>query len=85
MIYVSILRKNEDATKQIAINALNRTMGLKLELAGVLRYTHYSLMAYGYNPIPIVSWLKANALEGLVHAHNCVVALACKKISVTRF
>jgi len=26
-----------------------------MELAGVVRYTHYSLMVYGYNPIPIVS------------------------------
>lgn len=58
----------EDATKQIAIDALNRIM--ELELAGVVRYTHYSLMVYGYNRIPIVSWLKANAQEGLDHAHK---------------
>ena len=25
-------------------------------------------MVYGYNRIPIVSWLKSNAEEGLVHA-----------------
>ena len=58
----------EDATKQIAIDALNRIM--ELELAGVVRYTHYSLMVYGYNRIPIVSWLKGNAQEGLDHAHK---------------
>lgn len=58
----------EDATKQVAIDALNRIM--ELELAGVVRYTHYSLMVYGYNRIPIVSWLKANAQEGLDHAHK---------------
>ncbi|MEZ5978483.1 MAG: ferritin-like domain-containing protein [Planctomycetota bacterium] len=43
---------------------------LELELAGVVRYTHYSLMVYGYNRIPIVSWLKGNATEGLDHAHK---------------
>jgi len=53
---------------QTAIVALNRIM--ELELAGVVRYTHYSLMVYGYNRIPIVSWLKANASEGLAHAHK---------------
>ena len=58
----------EDAKKKTAIAALNRIM--ELELAGVVRYTHYSLMVYGYNRIPIVSWLKANAEEGLGHAHK---------------
>lgn len=58
----------EDAKKQIAINALNRIM--ELELAGVVKYTHYSLMVFGYNRIPIVSWLKSNAQEGLDHAHK---------------
>ena len=56
--------KNFDKAK--AIETLNRIM--ELELSGVVRYTHYSLMVYGYNRIPIVSWLKANAKEGLDHA-----------------
>lgn len=47
---------------------LNKIM--ELELAGVVRYTHYSLMVYGYNRIPIVSWLKGNANESLMHAHK---------------
>ena len=51
-----------------AVAALNRIM--EIELAGVVRYTHYSLMVYGYNRIPIVSWLKDNAAEGLAHAHK---------------
>lgn len=51
-----------------AIDALNRIM--ELELAGVVRYTHYSLMVYGYTRIPIVGWLKENAQEGLAHAHK---------------
>lgn len=58
----------ENSKKQIAIDALNRIM--ELELAGVVKYTHYSLMVYGYNRIPIVSWLKENATEGLDHAHK---------------
>jgi bacterioferritin len=33
-----------------------------------VRYTHYALMVYGYNRIPIVSWLVGNAKEGLTHA-----------------
>lgn len=58
-----------DESKNVAaINALNRIM--ELELAGVVKYTHYSLMVYGYNRIPIVSWLKGNADESLVHAHK---------------
>jgi len=58
----------EEAKNIIAIDALNRIM--EFELAGVVKYTHYSLMVYGYNRIPIVSWLKANAQEGLTHAHK---------------
>ncbi|HXY57475.1 MAG TPA: ferritin-like domain-containing protein [Methylocystis sp.] len=50
------------------IDLLNRI--LESELAGVVRYTHYSLMVYGYNRIPIVSWLSAQADESLVHARK---------------
>jgi bacterioferritin len=57
-----------DTQKQQAISILNEIM--EFELAGVVRYTHYSLMVYGYNRIPIVSWLKGNAAEGLAHAHK---------------
>jgi bacterioferritin len=51
-----------------AIDILNRIM--EIELAGVVRYTHYSLMVYGYNRLPIVDWMKSNAQEGLTHAHR---------------
>ena len=51
-----------------AINILNRIM--ESELSGVVRYVHYSLMVYGYNRLPIVSWLKGNADESLAHAHK---------------
>lgn len=41
---------------------------LEMELAGAVRYTHYSLMVYGYNRIPIVSWLREQATESMAHA-----------------
>ena len=43
---------------------------LEIELSGVIRYTHYSFMIYGYGRIPIVSWLREQAAEGLLHAHE---------------
>lgn len=52
-------------TKKV-IEALNTI--LEFELAGVVRYTHYSLMVYGHNRIPIVSWLREQASESLAHA-----------------
>lgn len=54
--------------KHLASEILNKI--LEIELAGVVRYTHYSLMIYGHNRIPIVSWLKGNADESLAHAHK---------------
>lgn len=51
-----------------AIEVLNHIM--ELELAGVVRYTHYALMVFGYNRIPIVDWLQKQADEGLVHARQ---------------
>lgn len=50
------------------IATLNKIM--EYELAGVVRYTHYSLMVYGFGRIPIVDWLKGNASESLAHAHR---------------
>ena len=47
-----------DLDKDKAIALLNRIM--ELELAGVVRYTHYSLMVYGYSRIPVVEWMKAH-------------------------
>ena len=58
----------QELDKRSAIDVLNRI--LELELAGVVRYTHYSLMIFGYNRIPIVSWLKGNADESLAHANK---------------
>ena len=57
---------NLDKTK--AIELLNKIM--ELELAGVVRYTHYALMVFGYNRIPVVAWLQAQADESLLHARR---------------
>ena len=42
----------EKLDKTEALNSI-----LELELAGVVRYTHYSFMIFGYNRIPIVEWM----------------------------
>jgi bacterioferritin len=57
-----------DTDSKKVIKLLNKIM--ELELAGVVRYIHYSLMVFGYNRIPIVDWMKSNAQEGLLHAHR---------------
>ena len=43
---------------------------LETELAGVVRYTHYSLMVFGHSRIPIVSWLRGEATTCLVQANE---------------
>jgi bacterioferritin len=54
--------------KDAVLKTLNRI--LELELAGVVHYTHYALMIYGYNRLPIVDWLEKQAEEGLLHARK---------------
>jgi bacterioferritin len=55
-----------DAEKVIAV--MNRI--LEAELAGVVRYTHYSFLVFGFGRIPIVSWLRGQANESLLHAQQ---------------
>jgi bacterioferritin len=55
-----------DIDKAKVVGLLNKI--LEAELAGVVRYTHYSLMVFGYNRIPIVSWLRQQATESMGHA-----------------
>jgi bacterioferritin len=50
------------------VDILNRI--LEQELAGVVRYTHYSFLIFGYSRIPIVSWLRDQANESLLHAQQ---------------
>ena len=58
----------ETIDKAAVVAKLNQI--LEMELAGVVRYTHYSLMVFGYGRIPIVSWLRNEANEALMHAQE---------------
>lgn len=59
---------SQEFDKTAAIAILNQI--LELELAGVVRYTHYALMVYGYGRIPIVGWCHSQADESLLHARQ---------------
>ncbi|MEO8250664.1 MAG: ferritin-like domain-containing protein [Burkholderiales bacterium] len=54
--------------KEKTVVVLNRL--LEAELAGVVRYTHYSFLVFGFGRIPIVSWLRSQADESLLHAQQ---------------
>ena len=43
---------------------------VEFELAGVIRFTHYSLMVSGPNRIPIVAFFQGQATESLAHAQR---------------
>jgi bacterioferritin len=58
----------QELDQQKTIDLLNAIM--EFELAGVVRYTHYSLMVTGPNRIPIVTFFKAQASESLLHAQQ---------------
>ena len=58
----------ETFDKAAAVKLLNQIM--EAELAGVVRYTHYALMVFGHNRIPIVSWLRNEATTCLTHANE---------------
>ena len=58
----------QDLDKSAVVKLLNEI--LETELAGVVRYTHYSLMIFGHNRIPIVSWLRGEATTCLTHANE---------------
>lgn len=58
----------DTAKMQPLLDTLNEI--LEAELSGVVRYTHYALMIFGYNRIPIVKWLRDQATESLDHANE---------------
>ena len=53
--------------KDAVIDKLSKIF--KLELSGVIRYTHYSLMIVGYNRLPLIDFFKSQASESLTHAN----------------
>ena len=58
----------DDVDAAAAVAILNEI--LERELAGVVRYTHYSFLVFGHTRIPIVSWLREQANESLLHAQQ---------------
>jgi bacterioferritin len=54
--------------QQSVVGVLNHI--LESELAGVVRYTHYSFLVFGFGRIPIVAWLRQQADESLLHAQQ---------------
>ena len=63
-----LMTKAYKIDKEPVVAQLNSIM--ESELAGVVRYTHYSLMVFGYGRIPIVSWFQGQANESLLHAQQ---------------
>jgi bacterioferritin len=59
---------DQNFDKAAAVALLNEI--LETELAGVVRYTHYALMVFGYSRIPIVNWLRSEATTCLMHANE---------------
>ena len=58
--------ENNDINSKDVCDILNEIM--EYELAGVVRYTHSSMMVSGPYRLPIVSFLKEQAAESLLHA-----------------
>jgi len=58
----------KELDREKTIEVLNQIM--EFELAGVVRYTHYSLMVTGPNRIPIVQFFQLQATESLTHAQQ---------------
>lgn len=52
--------------KKNVLEPLNKI--LMLELAGVVKYTHYAFMVHGPYRLGVVEWLRAQAQESLLHA-----------------
>ena len=55
------------------VAVLNRI--LEAGVTRVVSYTHYSFLVFGFGRIPIVSWLRQQADESLLHAQQ-----ACRRM-----
>src|SRR5436189_2489751 len=60
------MAKKNGTDNALVVELLNSI--LEIELAGVVRYTHYSLMVFGHARIPIIKWMRDQATEGMDHA-----------------
>ena len=61
-----VLMGNSEINSKEVCDILNEIM--EYELAGVVRYTHSSMMVSGPYRLPIVTFLKEQAEESLLHA-----------------
>ena len=61
-----IIMNNTEINSKEVCDILNSIM--EYELAGVVRYTHSSMMVSGPYRLPIVTFLKEQAAESLMHA-----------------
>ena len=59
-------RSSSELNTEQTIATLNEI--LELELAGVVRYMHYSFMIFGHHRIPITAWLRSQSNESMAHA-----------------
>ena len=59
-------RSTSELNTEQTISTLNEI--LELELAGVVRYMHYSFMIFGHHRIPITGWLRSQSSESMAHA-----------------
>ena len=62
----SLIVENQEINSKEVCDILNAIM--EYELAGVVRYTHSSMMVSGPYRLPIVTFLKEQAAESLMHA-----------------
>lgn len=60
------MKKADLANREEMVAKLDQI--LQHELSGVVRYTHYSFMVFGYSRIPVVDWFRGAANETLLHA-----------------
>jgi bacterioferritin len=58
----------KEINSELVCNILNEIM--EYELAGVVRYTHSAMMVSGPYRLPIVTFLKEQAAESLMHAQQ---------------
>jgi bacterioferritin len=61
-----VSRSTSELDTTATIETLNEI--LELELAGVVRYMHYSFMIFGHHRIPITAWLRGQSGESMAHA-----------------
>ena len=65
MVQIQTRRKIVD--KEVIIKKMTEIFDLVL--SGVIRYTHYSLMIFCPNRLPLISFFKEQAKESLAHAN----------------